>query len=364
MAKEPSKTVHFFRLALQTGRSVTRAETTDWAARLHDHLEQDVAGRMMHLPSGARLVTEAVPSCSSQVILGKVLDDQDFGLRRGSIAGAFEVVGPKDADEFFVRVNYVQYIEGSNAFALIGGAGDVPSSSFVEVLAEALAAAGNGRRWVVEPIMSEPEIERFSQTGAIKSVTTSVSVAPPDLFAPDPSLAAERPADLYSWSQAVSAERGSSALYLSETKPTRRLSTGGETGLGGSRARPTRLPGWRFNVSPSTSAWRTHRSRLTRPQPGPPLRCSILWVFSIGEHCFCGPWTKNRLMREGDSSWLWRRSSRSRASCSWPSAEREPLASGTPASRLRRTSCWRRPSLAVQPSSWPRLKRCFGRDVW
>ena len=210
MAQKPSKTVHFFRLALKAGRSVTRAETTDWAARLHDHLEQDVAERMMHLPSGARLVTEAVPRCSSQVILGKVLDDQDFGLRRGSIAGAFEVVAPKDADEFFMRVNYVQFIEGSNAFALIGGAGDVPSSSSVEVLAEALAAAGNGRRWVVEPIMSEPEIERFRQTGAIKSVTTSVSVAQPDLFDPDPSLAAERPADLYSWSQAVSAELGAS----------------------------------------------------------------------------------------------------------------------------------------------------------
>jgi len=225
---QETKTVHFYRLAITAGRATVRAELVDWQARLAEHLQKDVAERLLAPPSGMRLVTEAVPSNPAQVILGKVLD-KETGLHRGSIAGAFEVVEPRNADEFFFRVNYVQFISGTNAFALIGGAGDAPSSSAVEVLASHLAPPAPGQRWVAQALMSEAEIERFAKTGALKSVSFNVNVAPPDIFDSTAQPPAEGPPDLYTWGQAITSAIGASVtlrVNISLEDPAQHLDAG------------------------------------------------------------------------------------------------------------------------------------------
>lgn len=199
MADTASKTLHFYRLSVHHRAAEISQDVISWDSRLQDHFRKTLNDRAVALAGGGQLVTEPVPSNRWQVIVGRVLVG-DTGLRAGSWnQEAFRSVAPESVEEFFARTTYVQFIEGTNAFAMVGGPGDHPAGSSVAALARAICPLEEEHEWKAQPIVSEAEIERFQKIRGIKQVRFSTDVFPGDLFSSDD---AARP-DLGQWATEV-----------------------------------------------------------------------------------------------------------------------------------------------------------------
>lgn len=178
---EPTKLVHFFEIRLFRAGGKDRVAALDWAARLDAHLKVDPKARTLTLPSGVDIVAAGVANSDRQVSLGRILKGAT-GLQKGSWTTAtFSPVEPESADDFFTRVTYVEFVQGCNAVAMVGGAGEVPSKTTVERLLNAMDPLEIGASWVLEPITQPGQLAQAKSRKAFKTVSLRTSVQPAGL---------------------------------------------------------------------------------------------------------------------------------------------------------------------------------------
>lgn len=197
------KRVHFFELRpmMQQGTPLAGHKAQDWSARIHKWLDDNPDLRVFKVGE-LDTVVEGVDGCLSQFALGRILTG-DTGLRAGSLAGHFRAIKLDSEEDFFTRVNFVQFIPEVNAFAILGATRDAPNFKAVAALADTVAPLENDGRWIAAAITNEAEVERLNRSQQARKIEMTERVFPDSLF--DNESTSD---DMASWAQAVARSVG------------------------------------------------------------------------------------------------------------------------------------------------------------
>lgn len=175
-----TKRVHFLGLVVSEPGGLTKHRPVDWAEKINEFHARPQEEKLFKGRNGQVLTLEVV-NTQRQAVLGRVVDET--GLRLGhKVTGTFKPVQSESADEFFTKVTYVQFIEGCNAVALIGGAGERPAVSAVESLVNELCPLEPGSSWATKLLTGPGRVKEVQKASGVSMAEVTMNGAAPNLF--------------------------------------------------------------------------------------------------------------------------------------------------------------------------------------